>query len=92
MHENQPRKEGRCRCGDIRFEISGQPVLVEYCHCRSCRHSAGAPLMAWAGYRRDDFSMLSGAPTVHESSSGVKRSFCGCCGTSLTLTDERFAE
>ena len=81
---------GTCRCGDIRFEVSAAPVLIEYCHCRSCRHSAGAPLMAWAGFRRGDFSFTRGAPTTHESSPGVGRTFCGRCGSSLTLTDERF--
>jgi len=48
--------------------------------------------MAWAGFKFDTFSILSGDPTVHESSPGVLRSFCGRCGTSLTLADERFAE
>ncbi len=92
MQENTERKQGGCRCGSITFETSGQPVLVEYCHCRSCRHSAGAPMMAWAGFKLDGFSFLSGEPTVHEPSPGVRRSFCGRCGTSLTLTDARFAE
>lgn len=84
--------EGGCRCGSVRFEISGQPVLKEFCHCRSCRHSAGAPLMAWTGFKLDAFSLQSGAPTIYESSPGVQRSFCGRCGTPLTLADARFAE
>ena len=92
MQKNTMPKEGSCRCGNIRIETSGQPVLVEYCHCRSCRHSAGAPLMAWAGFKLDEFSIISGDPTVHEPSPGVRRSFCGRCGTSLTLTDKRFAD
>ena len=46
--------------------------------------------MAWAGFKPDEFSILSGSLTVHESLPGVRRSFCGRCGTSLTLTDERF--
>ena len=91
MPETATLKAGRCRCGEVRFETSGQPVLVEYCHCRSCRHSVGAPLMAWAGFKRGEFSFLSGDPTVYEPAPGVRRTFCGRCGTSLTLADERFA-
>ncbi len=91
MLETPLPKEGGCRCGDVRFETSGRPFLVEYCHCRSCRHSAGAPLMAWAAFKPDEFSILSGDLTVHKPSPGVRRSFCGRCGTSLTLTDERFS-
>ena len=48
--------------------------------------------MAWAGFPLDAFGFVKGKPVVHESSPGIKRSFCGRCGTSLTLTDERFAE
>ena len=92
MHDTPMTRIGGCRCGDIKFETSGQPVLTEYCHCRSCRHSAGAPLMAWAGFNVDAFTLVSGNPTVHEASPGVRRSFCGRCGTSLTQTDARFAE
>ena len=66
--------------------------MVEYCHCRSCRHSVGAPLMAWAAFKRGEFSFLSGEPTEYEPSSGVRRTFCGRCGTSLTLADDRFAD
>lgn len=48
--------------------------------------------MAWAGFDQGDFSILTGEPTVYKSSPGVCRSFCGQCGTSLTLTDERFSK
>ncbi len=85
-------KVGNCRCGEIRFEVAGQPVLVEFCHCRSCRHSAGAPLMAWAGFAYNDVVFVQGNPTIYQSSPGVNRSFCGRCGTPLTLTDERFSD
>lgn len=91
MRETDYPKTGSCRCGDATFEVSDDPVLVEYCHCRSCRHSAGAPVMAWAGFSRGAFALLSGEPIVHESSGGVLRSFCGTCGTSLTLADDRFS-
>jgi len=46
--------------------------------------------MAWAGYERDSVSLVHGEPTRHEASPGVIRTFCGRCGSSLTLTDERF--
>ena len=86
------RTIGNCRCGDIRFEVAGQPVLVEFCHCRSCRHSAGSPLMAWAGFGRNDVGFVQGTPTTYQSSARVKRTFCGRCGTPLTLTDEHFPD
>lgn len=83
---------GGCSCGDIRYEVRGQAVLVELCHCRSCRHTVGAPLMAWTAFRRNDFTITAGSVTVYPSSPGLERSFCGRCGTSLTLSDERFPD
>ena len=84
--------EGSCHCGNLRYGAMGQPVLVEYCHCRSCHRTVGAPLMAWAAFRRDEFAVTVGNPAAYESSPGVVRTFCGRCGTSLTLADERFPD
>ena len=92
MADHDLPKQGSCQCGDICLEVSGKPVLVEYCHCRSCRHSAGAPLMAWAGYDRNDVSIISGSPTNYQSSATVVRTFCSRCGTSLALVDGRFPD
>ena len=83
---------GHCQCGAIRFRVSGEPVLTEFCHCPSCRRASGAPLMAWAAYDRAGFVLTEGKPVDYASSPGVTRTFCGRCGTSLTLADERFPE
>ena len=83
---------GGCICGAVRYETKGQPIMVELCHCRSCRHAVGAPLMAWAAFRRDEFAVTLGDPIAYESSLGLVRSICGSCGTSLTLADNRFPD
>jgi hypothetical protein len=75
---------GGCLCGAVRYQMTGQPLSVIYCHCQSCRKHAGAPVVALAGYRRDQMSYTSGAPKVFASSPGVGRAFCGACGTPLT--------
>lgn len=83
---------GGCMCGAVRYHVSGAPVLMEYCLCGSCRRAAGAPLMAWAAYETGDFDCTEGKPAEYVSSPGVVRTFCGTCGSSLTLTDTRFDE
>lgn len=92
MTETNDGFAGHCHCGAVRFRVTGAPVLTEFCHCDSCRRASGAPLMAWAGYDRAGFEVTQGEPVAHESSTGVIRSFCGRCGSSLTLTDERVPE
>ena len=83
---------GGCLCGHVRYEIRQQPNLVEYCHCRTCRRAVGAPVMAWAGVSLASFKFTKGDVTSYGSSEGVRRSFCGKCGTSLTIFSEAFPE
>jgi len=82
MGDNE-HHDGGCRCRAIRYHFSGAPVMVEYCHCESCRKASGSVVAAVAGFRRDDFRLLSGKPTGFETIPGVTRSFCGTCGSPL---------
>ena len=41
------RHTGRCFCGSVEIEVTGEPEVMGYCHCESCRRWAGAPLYAF---------------------------------------------
>lgn len=84
MTKIQEKSSGGCLCGAIRYEAEGTPVNSNYCHCASCRKHAGAPVVALVGYNLDQVSFTKGARKFYESSPGVKRAFCGDCGTPLT--------
>ena len=81
-------RSGRCLCGAITYEASGDPIAVAFCHCSMCRRAAGAPVVAWAMFPLEAFALKSGAPAVNASSPGVERCFCGRCGTQLTWAAE----
>jgi hypothetical protein len=51
---------GGCMCGAVRYEASGDPLSVIFCHCESCRKNSGAPVVALAGYKRDCFRFTQG--------------------------------
>jgi hypothetical protein len=76
--------EGGCLCGAIRYRVTAEPFARSICHCRSCRRASGAPSVAWAVFRPEDFSFVQGEPLRFESSPQVVRTFCGHCGTPLT--------
>lgn len=76
--------EGGCLCGAIRYRITATPIALSICHCRTCQLAAGAPTVAWTDVLSRDFTLLSGLPREHESSSGILRGFCAACGTPLT--------
>lgn len=74
---------GRCQCGNVQYELSGNPKWVAVCHCRDCQRSAGAPLVVWAIFPESDVKVTSGAPKTINSSAAAIRSFCPECGTGL---------
>lgn len=84
MAEEQTTTTGGCMCGAVRYEASGAPLGVGYCHCRSCRQHTGAPLVAYVGFAADQVRFSGEARSTYASSPGVVRSFCGRCGSSLT--------
>ena len=74
---------GRCLCGAVTFEYDGPENWCDYCHCESCRRATSAPVAAFIGIDRARFRFTGAAPSVHESSPGVRRPFCGRCGSPI---------
>ncbi|TMJ67711.1 MAG: aldehyde-activating protein, partial [Alphaproteobacteria bacterium] len=33
--------EGGCTCRQVRYRLSGQPLIVHACHCRWCQRETG---------------------------------------------------
>ena len=80
----------RCLCGSIALSAKGAPSWVGFCHCRSCRRATGGVLMAAAGFPRDAVKVERGQISYYASSPGVRRGFCGTCGTALSYENERW--
>ena len=75
---------GGCACGAVRYEATGKPVDVAYCHCSDCRGFTGAPVVAWVAFESQNVRFLKGTRKIFESSSGIGWGFCSQCGGSLT--------
>ncbi len=72
---------GGCQCGAVRFACEGlkRPSI---CHCRMCQKAFAAPFGAFVSVEKHEWTR--GAPKHFQSSSKVRRGFCGDCGTPLT--------
>lgn len=77
---------GRCYCGNVQYEVEGDPIFKGQCHCRECQYiSGGAPNMA-LGMADAGFRWTKGQPKTFQRAdldNGVERDFCGDCGTHL---------
>jgi hypothetical protein len=76
---------GGCVCGAVRYRLAAQPFDAEYCHCETCRRSAGAPVLAFASVPRDAFEVVQGELRTRRSSDFGTRGFCPECGAQLTM-------
>ena len=82
--------KGSCQCGAIRFQIEGEPKWVAHCHCSDCRRATGAAASTYVGSEREQTRFLAGTPRAYHSSKGVRRSFCGDCGSPIAYEGERW--
>lgn len=76
---------GHCLCGAIRFEIEGETKWCGHCHCESCRRCTSSPVTTFINLRSDQVRFSGETPKVYESSPGIRRSFCGACGSPLAF-------
>ncbi len=79
-------RQGGCRCGAVRYEVRGEPVKVGLCHCTDCRKETGSLYLAYADWRRSEFT-VTGSYSTYQG-----RSFCPTCGTRLFHLDGEGAE
>jgi hypothetical protein len=77
---------GSCKCGAVRYEIDGAPVMTALCHCTMCRRANAAPTVAWAMFRIAQVTFTGERPTEYASSAEARRGFCGRCGSQISFT------
>ncbi len=77
---------GRCYCGDIQYEASGDPAIKVQCHCRECQYISGGSVNVTIGMPEAGFKYTKGTPkqfTRSDLDSPVTREFCPNCGTQV---------
>ena len=79
-------RTGGCLCGAVRYEVVGEPFKSGLCHCADCRKVTGTAFLAYADWRRNQFSYTGKVETYQG------RSFCPECGSRLFSLDDAEAE
>ena len=79
--------QGSCLCGAVRYEVTGPVHDVHHCHCSMCRRAHGAAFSTFARLTAAEFQVVAGAELIrrYRSSAPIERTFCGTCGTRLTV-------
>ena len=73
---------GRCFCGAIEIEATGEPQSMGYCHCRSCRSWSAAPVNAFSLWCPEQVRVVGGREHLASFSltENSLRQFCRLCG------------
>lgn len=76
----------RCSCGQLRLQVSGEPVRISVCHCLACQRRTGSVFGAQARFPAAAVS-IEGRSTRwsrHGDSGGaIVQHFCPSCGATV---------
>jgi hypothetical protein len=84
---SEEKVTGSCLCRTVRYEITGNMGVFQYCHCSRCRKVTGSAHAANLFVSPADFHWLSGEDLVGRFDPGDTKYFATCfckkCGSSL---------
>ncbi len=84
---------GGCQCGQIRYQVTDQPLTLYLCHCLDCQKQSSSAfgMSLWANF--DQFELTTGILSFWDTrgeSGNIKRcAFCNQCGSRIYHTSDK---
>ena len=81
------KRTSGCFCGAVEVELEGEPAVMAYCHCGSCRGWLGAPIHAATLWPTPKVNVRRGAEKlgVIKKTEASHRHFCTACGSPVLV-------
>src|SRR5271169_2475467 len=73
------KRIGGCNCGQVKFEVSGEPLRVGFCHCQVCRKETGSLGNFFAVWPSDKVSVAGATRSWRRATDN--RHFCSTWAT-----------
>lgn len=82
---NENTYKGACFCGEVQFQVTGEPAGMGYCHCESCRHWSAGPVNAFTLWNPQALRVTRGADSIgtFNKTPRSSRKWCRNCGGHL---------
>ena len=81
---------GRCACGAVTVEATGDPVAQLHCQCRQCQHRSGTGHASFVVFAGEGTVRIEGNTTsftaTGDSGNDKHQAFCPVCGTPTHVT------
>lgn len=79
--------DGACTCGQVRFQLTQNPLFIHCCHCTWCQRESGSAFALNALIETAHVQLLEGEPEAvmvpSNSGKGQKVWRCPSCNTAL---------
>jgi len=84
--QNPPRGgtvRGSCLCGEVEFQLIGNPTKIYQCHCSLCRKQGGSSSNSAILAEGNNFRWISGQEKIssYVKPTGFRSDFCSRCGS-----------
>ncbi|NQZ32947.1 MAG: GFA family protein [Oceanospirillaceae bacterium] len=82
---------GKCLCGVVTLQITGEITDIIHCHCSLCRKNSGTAFATNGFINASDFNITSGTDNLSTFSfkPGRNRHFCSSCGSPVYSSNEQ---
>lgn len=75
-----------CRCGSLKAECTGEPVLMSVCHCVECKRRTGSAFSTQARFAAENVNVMGEFRTfvrTADSERTLTYQFCPNCGSTI---------
>lgn len=81
-------RTGRCLCGAVTFELTGDLIATAVCHCSHCQRQSGGAFSVNLIAHESQLTLHGDLNTYeergeHNDDVYVRRRFCGACGSPI---------
>ena len=87
-------RHGRCLCGQVTVELTGEALAVSLCHCVNCKKTSGSAFSVIAIVLKSSIRFKGKVSVFHDvgsSGNAFERCFCPGCGSPVESRSELLA-
>ena len=72
-------RSGGCRCGQVRFAVTGAPAITMACHCLGCQRMTASAFSLSTLIPAEAFEVTQGEPVLGGLHGATRHFFCSYC-------------
>jgi len=80
--------EGGCRCGRVRFRVTGNALVTMACHCTGCQRMTASAYSLSGLYPAEAFAVIEGEPVIGGLHGPTRHFHCDHCKSWLFTRPE----